>query len=299
METRTADLRARLTAALATNDPLVAPGAVDALTARIIEEAGFPLVYVTGAGVANAMLGEPDVGLVTLTEMAERIRCIAGAVTVPVIADADTGYGGVGNVRRTIRAYEDAGAAGLHLEDQEMPKRCGHFEGKAIAPQREMLVRLQAALDARRDPNFLIIARTDARTIEGLDAALARARAYLALGVDGIFVEAPQDVDELTRVGRELPGTLLVANMVEGGKTPLVPARELGTMGYGLVLYANAPLRLAAAAVQQGLRVLRETGTTATILDRMLSWPERQRLVRLAEHDKYEESLKARIDGAP
>ena len=288
METRTAHLRTLLAAAAAAAAPLVAPGAVDALTARIIEEAGFPLVYVTGAGVANTMLAAPDVGLVTLTEMAERIRCIADAVTVPVIADADTGYGGVGNVRRTVRAYEDAGAAGLHLEDQEMPKRCGHFEGKAIAPQREMLVRLQAALDARRDPNFLVIARTDARTIEGLDAALARARAYLALGVDGIFVEAPQDTAELARVGRELTGTLLVANMVEGGKTPLLPAKELGAMGYSLVLYANAPMRLAAHAVQQGLRVLRETGTTHSILDRMLSWPERQRLVRLSAHDEYE-----------
>jgi 2-methylisocitrate lyase-like PEP mutase family enzyme len=299
METRTARLRALLAGAATAKAPLVAPGAVDALTARIIEEAGFPVAYVTGAGIANAMLGAPDVGLVTLTEMAERIRHVADAVTTPIIADADTGYGGVGNVRRTVRAYEDAGAAGLHLEDQEMPKRCGHFEGKTIAPQREMLVRLQAAIDARRDPDFLIIARTDARTIEGLDAALARARAYLALGVDGIFVEAPQDVAELRRVGSELAGTLLVANMVEGGKTPLLPAAELGAMGYGLVLYANAPLRLAAHAVQAGLRVLRETGTTATILDRMLSWPERQRLVRLAEHDEYEKSLKQRIDGAP
>jgi 2-methylisocitrate lyase-like PEP mutase family enzyme len=297
METRTGRLRELVAGFAVTQAPLVAPGAVDALTARIVEEAGFPLVYVTGAGVANAMLGAPDVGLVTLTEMAERIRHVAEAVSIPVVADADTGYGGIGNVRRTVRAYEDAGASGLHLEDQEMPKRCGHFEGKVIAPQREMLIRLQAALDARRDPNFLIIARTDARTIEGLDAALARARAYRDLGVDGIFVEAPQDVDELQRVGSEVSGTLLVANMVEGGKTPLLPARELGAMGYGLILYANATLRLAARAVQEGLRVLHETGTTASILDRMLSWPERQRLVRLDEHDKYERGLKARIDG--
>jgi 2-methylisocitrate lyase-like PEP mutase family enzyme len=293
MDTRTARLRELV----ATRAPLGTPGAVDALTARIVEEAGFPLVYVTGAGVANAMLAAPDVGLVTLTEMAVRIRHVADAVSIPVIADADTGYGGVGNVRRTVRAYEDAGACGLHLEDQEMPKRCGHFEGKVIAPQREMLIRLQAALDARRDPNFLIIARTDARTIEGLDAALARARAYRDLGVDGIFVEAPQDVAELKRVGAELAGTLLVANMVEGGKTPLLPAAELGAMGYGLILYANATLRLAARAVQDGLRVLYDTGTTASILDRMLSWPERQRLVRLDAHDEYERSLKARFEG--
>jgi 2-methylisocitrate lyase-like PEP mutase family enzyme len=287
----------RLRELLATKEPLVAPGAVDALTARIVEEAGFPLVYVTGAGVANSMLGAPDVGLVGLTEMSERIHQIADAVTIPVFADADTGYGGVGNVRRTVRAYEDAGACGLHLEDQEMPKRCGHFEGKVIAPQREMLVRLQAALDARRDPNFVIVARTDARTIEGLDAALDRARAYLALGVDGVFVEAPQSRAELERVAAELDGALLIANMVEGGKTPLVPAAELGALGYQIVLYANAALRLAAFAVAAGLRVLRETGTTASIVDQMLSWPERQRLVRLDEHDRYERALQARIDG--
>jgi 2-methylisocitrate lyase-like PEP mutase family enzyme len=280
---------------IATGTPLVAPGAVDALTARIIEEAGFPLVYVTGAGVANAMLGAPDIGLVTLTEMAERIRHIAEAVSIPVFADADTGYGGVGNVQRTVRAYEDAGAAGLHLEDQEMPKRCGHFEGKVIAPKREMLIRLQAALDARRDPDFLIVARTDARTIEGLDAAIARARAYLSLGVDGIFLEAPQSVEELEQIAGELPGTLLIANMVEGGKTPLVPAMRLGAMGYGMVLYANATLRFGAFAMQQGLRVLHETGTTESMLDRMLSWPERQRLVRLGEHDRYERELVSRF----
>ena len=280
---------------LNTQAPLVAPGAADALTARIIQEAGFPIVYVTGAGVSNTMLAEPDVGLVTLTEITERIRHIANAVTVPVLADADTGFGGFGNVRRTVRAYEDAGASGLHFEDQEMPKRCGHFEGKTIVSRREMLIRLQAALDARRDPDFVIIARTDARTIEGLDAALDRARAYLDLGVDGVFVEAPQSVEELERVARELPGALLVANMVEGGKTPLVPAARLGELGYKIVLYANAPMRLGAFAVQEGLRVLREQGTTESILDRMLSWPERQRLVRLEEHERYERALSERF----
>lgn len=285
----------RLRDLLTTARPLVAPGAVDALTARMIEEAGFPLVYVTGAGVANAMLGAPDVGLVTLSEMRERIQQIADAVTIPVFADADTGYGGVGNVQRTVRAYEDAGAAGLHLEDQEMPKRCGHFEGKVIVPAREMLIRLQAALDARRDPDFLIVARTDARTVEGLDAAMARARAYLRLGIDGIFIEAPQSIEELEQIAGEFSGELLIANMVEGGKTPLVPAARLGAMGYGMILYANAPLRLAAFAVQQGLSVLKETGTTEGVLDRMLSWPERQRLVQLDKHDRYERRLVSRF----
>lgn len=281
---------------LAGDEPLVVPGATDALVARIVEREGFPAVYVTGAGIANSALAEPDVGLVTLTEMTARIKAIAGAVEIPVIADADTGYGGVGNVRRTVRDYEDAGVDALHLEDQEMPKRCGHFEGKIIVPVREMQIRLQAALDARRSPDFLIFARTDARSIEGLDAAIARARAYLAVGVDGIFVEAPQSVDELARVGAALPGVTLIANMVEGGKTPLVPAAELGRLGYKLILYANTALRLAAFAVQRGLRELRAAGSTQPLLDRMLTWEERQALVRLDETDRYERDLARRVD---
>lgn len=281
---------------LAGEKPLVTPGASDALVARIIEREGFSVVYVTGAGIANSAFAEPDIGLVTLTEMVARIRAIVDAVDVPVIADADTGYGGVGNVRRTIREYEDAGASALHLEDQEMPKRCGHFEGKVIVPVREMQIRLQAALDARRSSDFLIFARTDARSVEGLDAALARAKAYLAVGVDGIFVEAPQTVDELERIAHALPGITLIANMVEGGKTPLVSAEQLGRIGYKIILYANTALRLAAFAVQRGLRVLRETGSTQPILDQMLTWEERQALVRLEENDRYERELASRVN---
>jgi 2-methylisocitrate lyase-like PEP mutase family enzyme len=285
-----------LRALLAEDAPFIVPGASDALTARIIERAGFPAVYVTGAGIANTALAVPDVGLITLTEMVSRVRAIAEAVDVPVIADADTGYGGVANVQRTIREYEDAGVAALHLEDQEMPKRCGHFEGKAVVPVREMQIRLQAALDTRRSPDFLIFARTDARSIEGLDAAIARGKAYLATGADGLFVEAPESIEELQRVADAFPGVALIANMVEGGKTPLVPAAELKRMGYAIVLYANAAMRIGAFAVQQGLRTLRETGTTASLLDRMISWDERQALVRLDDHDRYERDLARRID---
>lgn len=285
-----------LRALLDRDAPLIAPGATDALTARIIEREGFPLVYVTGAGIANSALAAPDIGLVTLTEMVARIGAIVDAVAVPVIADADTGYGGVANVRRTIRAYEDAGVAALHLEDQELPKRCGHFEGKTIVPVREMQIRLAAALDARRGSDLSIFARTDARSVEGLDAAIARAKAYLAVGVDGLFVEAPQSIAELEAVAHAFPTTTLIANMVEGGKTPLVPAQQLGRLGYKIVLYANAALRLGTFAVQHGLRVLRETGSTQSILDRMTTWNERQALVRLDEHDRYERDLAERID---
>ncbi|GAC1415814.1 MAG: isocitrate lyase/PEP mutase family protein [Candidatus Velthaea sp.] len=282
---------------LTRDEALVVPGVADAFTARIVEEAGFEALYVTGAGVANTLLGAPDIGLVTLTEMIARVGAIVAAVGVPVIADADTGFGGVANVRRTVRAYEDAGVAALHIEDQEFPKRCGHFEGKQVVPQREMLLRLAAALDARRDPQFMIFARTDARSIEGLDAAIARARAYLALGVDGIFVEAPVSVDELRAVGQAFGGVPLIANMVEGGKTPILAAAELKALGFSLVLYANTALRLGGFAVQQGMRELRSAGTSRGLTDRMLTWSDRQSLVRLAQSDAHERELIRRIGG--
>ncbi|MFN2461953.1 MAG: oxaloacetate decarboxylase [Candidatus Velthaea sp.] len=290
-------MRKRFRELLARESALVLPGVADAFTARIVEKSGFEALYVTGAGVANTLLGAPDIGLVTLTEMATRVGAIAAAVAVPVMADADTGFGGVANVKRTVRAYEDAGVAALHLEDQEFPKRCGHFEGKRVVPQREMLLRLAAALDARRDAGMLIFARTDARSVEGLDAALARARAYLALGVDGLFIEAPVNLDELRRIGEAFAGVPLIANIVEGAKTPIVPAAELKALGFSIVLYANTALRLAGFAVQQGMRELRESGSSAALTGRMLSWSDRQALVRLAQSDEEERELIRRIGG--
>lgn len=271
--------------------PHILPGAADALTARLVERAGFDAVYVTGAGVANTQLGAPDVGLLTQTEMVMQLQRIAAAVSLPILADADTGYGGVGSVARTVREYERAGVHGLHLEDQDLPKRCGHFEGKAVVPVDEMRLRLAAALDARTNPDFLIIARTDARAVEGFDAALERARAYRAQGADVIFFEAPQSVEELRAVGEAFRGVPLVANMVEGGKTPQLPANELYALGYNLIICANTALRLAAKAVQEGLRTLRETGTSAGVVDRMLTWQERQELVGLDENDRFERRL--------
>ena len=291
MTSPTAELRRILKA----DGPVVVPGATDCFVAKLIERAGFPIVYVTGAGATNTLLGEPDLGLITLTELAGQAGRISEAVSVPVIADCDTGFGGVANVKRTVRAYERAGVAGLHIEDQVSPKRCGHFEGKAVVPTDEMLFRLQAALDARTDPDFLIIARTDARAVEGLDSALERARAYLALGADALFIEQPQSVEELRRIGQEFGNTILLANMVERSKTPLLPAAELGKLGFKIILFANAALYLGAYAIRDGLQVLREKGTTESLMDRMMTFKERQELVGLERADAYERDLVERV----
>lgn len=267
---------------------IIAPGAADALVARLVEQAGFPCVYITGAGIANTQLGVPDIGLTTMTEVVEQAGRIAQAVSIPCIADADTGYGNPINVIRTVRAYERAGLAGLHLEDQVMPKRCGHFSGKQVVPLEEMVKKIEAAVWARTDPDFVIVARTDARAVNGLDDAIARAKAYRAAGADMIFVEAPQSVDELRRVPREVDAPLW-ANMVEGGKTPLLPASELEAMGYKLVIHANTLLRVAAKAVQEALAVLKRDGWTKNLLDHMIAWEERQRIVGLPAYEELEQ----------
>ena len=291
MTTRAAQLRRLLKA----GGPGIVPGATDCFTAKLIERAGFPVVYVTGGGAANAYLGVPDIGLVTLNELASQAERISDAVSVPVIADCDTGFGGVANVKRAVKLYERAGIAGMHIEDQVFPKRCGHFDGKAVVPVEDMLYRLQAALDARTNPDFLIIARTDSRAVEGFDAAMARAKAYLSVGVDSIFFEQPRSVDELRRVGEELSGTVLVANMVERSKTPLLPEEQLRAMGFQIILFANAALYLGSYAVRKGLAVLRKEGTTESLLDEMLTFEERQDLIGLRDADAYESDLVARV----
>ena len=210
--------------------PLILPGAPDALTARVVESLGFDAVYITGAGVTNARLGVPDLGLISLTELGDTVEAIREAVTIPIVVDADTGFGGPLNVRRTVRALQRRGANAIQLEDQVFPKRCGHFAGKEVIPAAEMVAKLHAALDARADDALLIIARTDARQMLGLEAALERAQLYRDAGADVIFVEAPESRDELAEVGRRLDGPLL-ANVVEGGATPQLPADELGGAG--------------------------------------------------------------------
>lgn len=258
--------------------PLVLPGAPDALTARLAQEIGFDAVYVTGAGVTNRYLGVPDLGLITLSELADHVEAIRGAVDIPIVVDADTGFGGPLNVRRTVQVLERRGANAIQLEDQVFPKRCGHFAGKETIATAEMVAKLHAALDARGDDSLLIVARTDARQEFGLEEALERAERYREAGADVIFVEAPQSREELAEIGRRVDAPLLV-NIVEGGDTPILPAAELGELGFSVVLYANAALRGALFGARAVLEELRSTGSTAGALDRMIEWDERQRLV--------------------
>jgi 2-methylisocitrate lyase-like PEP mutase family enzyme len=264
------------------------PGAADAITARVVEQTGFAAVYLTGAGYANASYGLPDIGLVGLDSVAEQVRRIADVVDVPVVVDADTGYGGVLGVARTVRQLERAGAAAIQLEDQVDPKRCGHFDGQTVIPESEMLAKLAAATDARQDA--LVIARTDARSAAGFEAAVQRGQAYAQAGADLIFIEAPRDRDELAQLPRRVSAPL-VANMVEGGKTPLLTAGELQELGFRVALFANTALRSAVFAVQQAMATLHQTGGTAQLADRMLGWDDRQRLVGLpamqAAEDRY------------
>ena len=290
--TRAAALRARL----AEPRILVAPGAADALTARVIEEVGFDAVYVTGAGIANASLGVPDLGLTTMTELVTQARRIADAVRVPVIVDADTGFGGPLNVARTVRELERAEAAAIQLEDQVSPKRCGHFEGKEVVSTEAMAQKIAAAVYARRDPDLVIIARTDARAVEGFEAAVARSRAYAAAGADVIFFEAPRTIEELARLPSLVPAPLLV-NMVEGGQTPLLSAAELEAMGHRIAIFPNTALRVAVKAIQDAMRVLRTEGSTAALLDRMVTWNERQRLVGLPEYEELDRRFAASARG--
>ncbi|MGD9796630.1 MAG: oxaloacetate decarboxylase [Acidimicrobiia bacterium] len=280
----------RLRALLASSAPVLAPGAANALGARIVADCGFDVVYVSGAGIANWSLGVPDLGLTTMHDVVTEVARICDAVDLPVVADADAGYGNALNVRRTVREFERAGVAAIQLEDQVDPKRCGHFEGKEVVPVGQMLAKLRAALEARRDPDLVIIARTDARAVEGLDAAIERACAYREAGADATFVEAPLDLAELARIGAEVPGPL-VANMVEGGKTPIVGRDELGRLGFHLVVYANVAARAAMKAMQGALTDLAVAGTSADLGDRIVTMAERNRLTGMdgwrALDDRY------------
>lgn len=266
---------------------IVLPGAFDALSARLIEAAGFPAIYVTGAGLANSSLGVPDIGLVTVTEVRDHVARIADAVDVPLVVDADTGFGNAINMRRTVRLLERAGASALQIEDQIFPKKCGHFSGKAVIPTDEMVQKVHAAVDARLSDDLLIIARTDARAITSLDEALDRAAAYREAGADILFVEAPQSEAELRAIGARFD-VPLVANMVEGGRTPLLSAEELADLGFSLVLFANAALRVAQRAMTKLLEELITSGTTHALLDQMATWDERQEGVGKPFYDELE-----------
>ena len=257
---------------------IVAPGCYDALSARLVEQAGFEAVYMTGYGVSATLIGQPDVGLVTMTEMVSRAGHLASAVGIPVIADADTGYGSAINVMRTVREYIRAGVAAIHLEDQVFPKKCGHTRGKQVIPKEEMVGKLLAAVDSRGNSDLVIIARTDANAVHGLDDAMDRARAYIEAGADMIFVEAPKSVEEMRRIHEELRSPL-VANMVEKGLTPLLKNQELEAIGFRLVLYPLSSLMAATRAIRDLLRTLKETGATEEFRSRMIEFPELSRIV--------------------
>jgi carboxyvinyl-carboxyphosphonate phosphorylmutase len=254
--------RARLRELLAAPGPVVAPGSYDALSARLVEQTGFDVVYMSGFGSTASLIGRPDVGLLSGAEMIGNARRIVAAVDVPVIADADTGYGNAINVVRTVREYEQAGVAGIHLEDQVMPKKCGHMSGKAVIGADEMAGKIRAAVAARRDPDLVLIARTDAAAVEGLDAAIARARVYAHAGADVLFVEAPTSEDDIARVAAELRDVApLVFNWAEGGRTPPIPLDRIAELGFSLVLFPIGTLLAATAGIRALLATLRADGT--------------------------------------
>lgn len=255
----------------------VLPGSFNALSANIVEKVGFDAVYLSGAGVSNARLGIADVGLTTQTEMADQIEYVAQAVDIPILSDADTGYGNPVNVRRTVQLYEQAGAAGLHIEDQDFPKQCGHFDDKSIVEPEEVVQKVKAAVDARDDPNFVVVARTDARESLGIDEAIQRSNMYADAGADLIFPEAPLDTDEMRRYANEIDAPIM-ANMVEYGKTPLLSAAELEEIGYDLVIFPNSLLRAAMVAMLDTAEHIDETGDTSGIIDDIASFDLRNEL---------------------
>ena len=261
--------RARLRELLAGPGPVVAPGAYDALSARLVELAGFDVAYMTGFGTTASVLGRPDVGLLGGAEMVDNARRMAAVLDVPLIADADTGYGNPINVIRTVREYEQAGVAGLHLEDQVMPKKCGHLAGKEVVAADEMVAKVRAAVDARTDPDLVIIARTDAAATAGLDAAIDRARRFADAGADLLFVEAPTSEAEIETVADALRGHRLVFNWAEGGRTPPLSLERLREMGFALVLFPVGTLLAATAGMRSLLERVRTDGTPAAVLDEL------------------------------
>jgi carboxyvinyl-carboxyphosphonate phosphorylmutase len=261
---------------------IAAPGAYDCLTARIIQQAGFPAVYMTGAGTSVAKLGYPDLALATGSEMIANAAEIAAAVDVPVIADADTGYGGVLNVQRTIRQYERAGVAAIHIEDQEFPKRCGHLDNKRVISTEDMAQKIRAAVDARTDEDFIIIVRTDALAVTGWDDTMHRCREYVKAGADALFIEALRTPEEAERAAQSFNLPLLY-NFVETGKSPLIPVQELERLGFKLVIFPVSALLTVCNAVAHLMRELKQRGTTSHLMDNMVSLKGCFEIVGLSE----------------
>lgn len=280
---------ARLRALLDSGQTIVAPGAFGPLAARLVEEAGFAAVYMTGFGTSAALLGRPDVGLLTMTEMADNAGRIAACVDIPLIADADTGYGNPLNVIRTVGAYEAAGAAAIHIEDQVAPKKCGHMEGKLVIGAEEMAQKVRAAVDARTEPDFVIIARTDARAVEGLDSALDRGRRYRDAGADALFIEALESEAEIESAARAFPDVPLLFNWAEGGKTPQVGLERLTELGYRIVIFPIATLLAASAAMRRVLGEIAAAGTPAAVLGELPTFAEFTDFIGLPEVREIEQ----------
>jgi methylisocitrate lyase len=271
---------------------IVLPGAYDALSARLAQRAGFDAMFTTGFGFSAATLGAPDIGLMTATEIMERVRNIVNAIDVPLVADMDTGYGNPLNVTRTVRDCVAAGVAGIILEDQEWPKKCGHFEGKRVIPAEDQVQKLRAAVEARGDDDLVIIARTDAREPLGLDEALRRGRLYRDAGADVVFVEAPRSIDELKAVAAAIPDAPLFANMIEGGKTPLLSSSDLQALGFKMVVYPLSALFTAARAIFETYKALVETKTTASRQSALMSFHEFEEVVGAAGWREMEARFK-------
>lgn len=270
---------------------IIVPGAYDAFSAKILEQEGFEVIYMTGSGVTASLIGMPDVGLLTMTEMVNQARNIVNATDLPLICDADNGYGNPINVIRTVKEYERAGVAGIHIEDQVAPKRCGHFEGKQVIAAEEMVKKIKAALYARENEDFLLIARTDARSILGLEEALRRAHLYVESGADMIFVESPESVEELHRIAGEFRGVHLLVNMVEGGRTPVLPFEDLENMGFKIVLYPTSGIRAVAKTLQDLAHHLSTYKNTFDFESRLVPFEGRNDITGLSVIKELEEKF--------
>jgi 2-methylisocitrate lyase-like PEP mutase family enzyme len=280
----------RLRELLATDDAVVAPGVFDGLSARLVEQAGFPAVYASGGAIARSM-GFPDLGLVSMSEVVDRLQVIVDAVSVPVIADADTGYGNALNTRRAVQAFVRAGVAALHLEDQQFPKRCGHYDDKTLVPSHEMEQKLRAARDVA-GPDLVLIARTDALAVEGFDAAIERSQRYAEAGADVLFVEAPTTEQQIEDIAARLPQPKLI-NMFLGGKTPLMPADRLAALGYKIVIIPSDLQRAAIHAMTETLEAIRRDGDSHAVAGRMVSFNDRETIIGTPAYLELDERYKA------
>lgn len=272
------------------NKIVIAPGAYDAFSAKLIEHMGFEVLYITGAGVSASLLGKPDVGLVTMTEQLTQARYIVNAVKIPVICDADTGYGNPINVMRTVIEFGNIGVAAIHLEDQQMPKKCGHLEGKRLVSKQDMVQKIRAAVEARESKDFVIIARTDARSVYGLREALERGHAYIEAGADVLFIEAPESIDELREISKTFSGTPLLLNR-GGKKTPPISVSEAEELGFRIIIFPGDLQRAAGKAILNTLQVLKDEGNTVSIQKNLLSFDERFELLGLNKYYELEQKF--------